>query len=97
MATAEPAAPPAASPKTAKPGADPAAAAASQDGALTVAALANKYRAEFEQTFEALRARALKLQADAPQLIQETQANVEPYKQDFITTVQATGEETCLT
>ncbi|CAJ0560735.1 unnamed protein product, partial [Mesorhabditis spiculigera] len=29
-------------------------------------------------------------QADAPQLIQETQANVEPYKQDFITTVQAT-------
>ncbi|CAJ0572655.1 unnamed protein product, partial [Mesorhabditis spiculigera] len=94
MATAEPAAPPAASPKTAKPGADPAAAAASQDGALTVAALANKYRAEFEQTFEALRARALKLQADAPQLIQETQANVEPYKQDFITTVQATGDVT---
>ncbi|CAJ0560704.1 unnamed protein product, partial [Mesorhabditis spiculigera] len=94
MATAEPAAPPAASPKTAKPGADPAAAAASQDGALTVAALANKYRAEFEQTFEAFRARALKLQADAPQLIQETQANVEPYKQDFITTVQATGDVT---
>ncbi|CAJ0572378.1 unnamed protein product, partial [Mesorhabditis spiculigera] len=65
-----------------------------EGGPLTVAALANKYRAEFEETFETLRARAIKLQTDAPQLIQETQANVEPYKQEFITTVQATGDVT---
>ncbi|CAJ0961462.1 unnamed protein product, partial [Mesorhabditis belari] len=59
---------------------------------VTVTSLAHKYRAEFEQTLDGLRQRALKLQEQAPELISQTQANIEPYKKDFVDTVQALGE-----
>ncbi|CAJ0961433.1 unnamed protein product, partial [Mesorhabditis belari] len=87
-------APPALPPVAAQPtvGTPNKAAQAYSDHAESVVSLAHKYRAEFEETFDGLRQRAIKLQEQAPQLISQMQANIEPYKQDFLNTVQAFGD-----
>ncbi|CAJ0558401.1 unnamed protein product, partial [Mesorhabditis spiculigera] len=60
--------------------------------AASVSSVASQYQQELSDKIEDIKQAAVHLQEQAPALVNDIPAKVEPYKQELIATIQATGD-----